>query len=68
MVVGSKPEIIFIFIFYFLFFFAPQYHPSPPLGKPTGCPWSETVFLHTLKLGLITWITGLNLKYHVRAS
>ena len=28
----------------------------------------ESVFLHTLKLGLVTWITALNLKYHVSTS
>ena len=31
-------------------------------------PLNESIFLHTLKLGLVTWITGLNLKYHVSPS
>jgi len=28
-------------------------------------PLDEPIFLHILKLGLVTWITALNLQYHM---
>jgi len=43
----------------------------PAIGFIYILQWSthsESVFLHTLKFGLVTWITALNLKYHVITS
>ena len=43
----------------------------PAIGFIYILQWSthsESVFLHTLKFGLVTWITALNLKYYVITS
>ena len=55
-----------------LSFVTPKYRTLvPAIGFIYILQWathSESVFLHTLKLGLVTWITALNLKHHVSTS
>jgi len=55
-----------------LFFVTPKYRTLvPTIDLIYILQWAthnESVFLHTLKFGLYTWITPLNLKYHVSTS